>query len=165
VDKLISWSDHPDPGVKYFSGTATYHKEIELPQTWAAQGGAVYLDLGVVKNLAEVRLNGQDLGLLWKPPFRVEVTRALQPGKNILEIKVTNLWPNRLIGDEQPPDDCTWNSDGGLKTWPPWFKEGHPHPSQGRYTFATWRHYTKDSPLLPSGLLGPVTLRAVDATP
>ena len=119
------------------------------------------MDLGVVKNLAEVRLNGQDLGVLWKPPFRVDIAGAAKPGVNRLEVRVTNLWPNRLIGDEQAPDDCKWTEGGSIAEWPSWLLEGKPRPTDGgRFAFATWKHYQKDSPLLESGLLGPVTLRA-----
>jgi len=104
-----------------------------------------------------LRVNGQNFGILWKPPFRADVTGALRPGRNLLEVKVTNLWPNRLIGDErQFPDDCEW-SGPALARWPLWFLKGGPRPS-GRFTFATWKHYGKDSPLLESGLLGPVRL-------
>ena len=98
--------------------------------------------------------------------------KAVRPGRNELEVRVTNLWVNRLIGDEQLPDDRRWGPASGLggqplAEWPKWLLEGKPSPS-GRYTFTTWRHWTKDSPLVESGLLGPVTLQAaecVDVTP
>ena len=109
LDKLISWTDHTNDGVRYFSGTATYEKEIEIPADRLAAGRELWLDLGAVKNFAEVSLNGQDFGVLWKPPFRVNITTAAKPGVNKLVVKVTNLWPNRLIGDEQLPPDVEWN--------------------------------------------------------
>jgi hypothetical protein len=131
------------------------------------------LDLGEVKNIAQVKLNGVDLGVLWKPPFRVDLTSAAKAGTNQLEIEVTNLWPNRLIGDEQLPEDIEWapfpnpeaerTRNGGAGTglvhgnWPEWLVKGEPAPS-GRLTFSNWKHYFHDSPLLPSGLLGPVEL-------
>ena len=121
----------------------------------------ICLELGQVKNFAEVTLNGKPLGILWKPPFRVDVTAAARPGKNALTVKVTNLWPNRLIGDEQLPPDCEWRGKE-LKAWPSWLLEGKPSPT-GRVTFTTWPHWTKDAPLLPSGLVGPVTLRAAES--
>ena len=105
LDKLISWTDHTNDGVRYFSGTATYEKDIEIPADRLTAGRELWLDLGAVKNFAEVSLNGQDFGVLWKPPFRVNVTAAAKPGVNKLVVKVTNLWPNRLIGDEQLPPD------------------------------------------------------------
>jgi len=153
---LMSWADSKDKGVKYFSGTATYTKEIEIPAKELGAGRSLWLDLGRVKNLAEVSLNGKPLGILWKPPFRVEITGAAQPGKNKLEVKVTNLWPNRLIGDEQLPADREWEGKR-LKAWPQWVLDGKPSPT-GRYTFTTWHHWTKDEPLLESGLIGPVRM-------
>ena len=163
LDKLISWTAHPDAGVRYFSGTATYEKEIEIPAARLTAGRELWLDLGAVKNFAEVSLNGQDLGVLWKPPFRVNVTAAAKAGVNHLVVKVTNLWPNRLIGDEQLPPDVEWNGQQ-LAAWPQWLLDGKPSPT-GRLTFTTWHHWTKDSPLLESGLLGPVTLRTAELIP
>jgi len=163
LDKLISWTDHTNDGVRYFSGTATYEKNIEISADRLAAGRELWLDLGTVKNFAEVFLNGQDFGVLWKPPFRVNVTAAARPGANKLVVKVTNLWPNRLIGDEQLPPDVEWNGKQ-LKEWPQWFLDGKPSPT-GRLTFTTWHHWTKDSPLLESGLLGPVTLRTAEIIP
>jgi len=156
-EMLQSWTENSDAGIKYFSGTATYSKQIELPPDWINSNREVWLDLGRVKNLAEVTLNGKPLGILWKPPFHVNVTAAARPGKNTLEVKITNLWPNRLIGDEQLPPDCKW-AGKQLKEWPQWLLEGKPSPT-GRLTFTTWHHWTKDEAPLESGLLGPVTLR------
>jgi hypothetical protein len=113
-----------------------------------------------VKNFAEVSLNGKPFGVLWKPPFRVNLTGAAHPGTNALEVKVTNLWPNRLIGDEQLPADREWNGKQ-LKAWPDWVLDGKPSPT-GRLTFTTWHHWTKDDALLESGLLGPVTLKVAE---
>lgn len=155
--RLLSWTEHENPGIRYFSGTATYLKEFEVPASWLGRGRRVYLDLGRVKNLAQVRLNGRDLGILWKMPFRVEVTDLLRAGRNRLEVRVTNLWVNRLIGDEQFPDDCEWEGRR-LRQFPQWFLEGRPRPSAQRLTFTTWKHWDKNSPLLESGLLGPVRL-------
>jgi hypothetical protein len=160
LDKLISWTDHTDSGVKYFSGTAVYQKDIEIPGEDFDSGREIWLDLGSVKNFAEVSLNGTPFGVLWKPPFRVNVTGAGHPGKNSLQIKVTNLWPNRLIGDEQLPDDRSWKGKQ-LADWPQWVLEGKPSPT-GRLTFTTWHHWTKDDKLLESGLIGPVTIKVAD---
>ena len=162
LDKLISWTEHPDSGVKYFSGTATYLKTF----AWDAKkqkSERYILDLGALKNIADVTLNGKSLGLLWKPPYRLDVTGALKTGKNTLQVKITNLWPNRLIGDEQLPADREW---GGfwtgkcLKAWPQWLLDGKPSPT-GRFTFTTWHHWNKDDEPLPSGLFGPVMIRSV----
>jgi len=102
--------------------------------------------------MARVRLNGHDLGVVWAAPWSVDITKAVKAKGNQLEIEVANLWVNRLIGDEQLPDDGI--SDG---KFPEWLMEGKPRTS-GRYTFATFKHYKKDSPLLESGLMGPVTV-------
>ncbi len=109
LEKLISWSEHSDPGVKYFSGTATYTNNLQVPANAIAEGRRWFLDLGRVEVMAEVSLNGQPLGILWKPPSRVDVTKALRPGDNELTVKVVNLWINRLIGDEQLPEDSDRN--------------------------------------------------------
>jgi hypothetical protein len=155
-DSLKSWTDSTDEGIKYFSGTATYTKDIDIPSSDLGADKLLWLDLGRVKNLAEVWLNGKPLGILWKPPFRVNITGAAKPGKNKLEIKITNLWPNRLIGDEQLPDDREWVGKR-LRAWPQWVLDGKPSPT-GRFTFTTWHHWTKDDALLESGLIGPVRL-------
>jgi hypothetical protein len=161
LTNLISWSEHTNPGVKYFSGTATYTKSLRIPQELFGKYRRVYLDLGKVRIMAQVKLNGTDLGLLWKPPYQLDITKAAKPGENALEVKVINLWVNRLIGDEQLPEDSARNPDGTLKEWPQWVKEGKPSPS-GRYSFTSWRLWKKDSPLQESGLLGPVRLIATD---
>ncbi|MBN2578370.1 MAG: alpha-L-rhamnosidase N-terminal domain-containing protein, partial [Pirellulales bacterium] len=113
-DELISWSEHPDQGVKYYSGPATYVKTFTLPEEQIAKDRRFLLDLGKVEVMAEVKLNGKDLGILWKAPYRVDVTEALRPGENTLEVKVVNLWINRMIGDEFLPEDSDRNPDGTL---------------------------------------------------
>jgi hypothetical protein len=162
-DKLISWSECPDSGIRYFSGTARYRKTIQVPSDMVAKESRVYLDLGEVEVIATVKLNGRDLGILWKPPFKVEITGIARSGDNLLEVEVVNLWPNRLIGDAQLPEDCQWTKDDfygkRLAQWPAWLLEGKRSPS-GRFTFATWDVWPKDAPLIKSGLLGPVTLQA-----
>jgi (4-O-methyl)-D-glucuronate---lignin esterase len=136
LDVLSSWSDNPGSGVKYFSGTATYTKSINAPASWFSRDGRLWIDLGDVKNLAEVSVNGKSLGIVWHAPYRVDVTGELRTGANDVSIKVTNAWVNRLIGDQQP--------DAAVK-----------------YTFADIAPYKADSPLLPSGLLGPVRIYSV----
>jgi hypothetical protein len=134
LPKLASWSDSEVEGVKHFSGVATYTKTFDwVPPENAKPAEEFWLDLGDVKVMAGVKLNGKDLGTLWRPPYRVNVTGVLQAGKNSLEIRVANLWPNRLIGDAALPE-----------------KE--------RHTWSSWQPFTRDMPLLPSGLLGPVSL-------
>ena len=118
------------------------------------------LDLGDVAVMADVTLNGQRLGVLWKAPFQLDVTSVLRAGQNTLEIAVANLWVNRLIGDQQTPSDCERNSDGTLKSWPQWLLDGKPSPT-GRFTFTTWELWHKDDALVDSGLIGPVRLRTI----
>jgi hypothetical protein len=129
-----------------------------VPAEMLGNGRRLYLDLGNVQVMAQVKLNGRDLGLLWKPPFRVDITDAAKAGENSLEVKVVNLWPNRMIGDEQLPEDSDRNANGTLKKWPDWLQQGKPSPT-GRFTFTSWRLWKKDSPPLESGLIGPVMLR------
>jgi hypothetical protein len=136
IDQLSSWSESSDPGVKYFSGTGTYTGKIMATAAWFQKNARLWLDLGSVKNIAEIRVNGKPLGVVWKTPFRVDATEALKPGANLLEVKVTNLWVNRLIGDQQP--DVV-----------------------KKYTYTTQPFYKADAPLLPSGLLGPVEVVSV----
>ena len=170
---LSSLHRHADPGVRFFSGTATWSTTFSPGQEsrLSAPSARFYLDLGQVEVIARVRLNGIDLGTLWARPFRLDVTAALRNGANHLEVEVTNLWPNRLIGDEQLPDPNVYAtggrggpfaalSHGGIRELPEWYKRGDPKPADGRVTFTTWKHYTKESPLLESGLVGPVTLWA-----
>jgi hypothetical protein len=164
LDRLVSWSEHSDPGVRHFSGTATYYKTFSVPAEMLGKDRRVYLDLGEVQVMAGVGLNGKDLGVLWKPPYRVDVTEALKAGANDVEIRVTNLWVNRMIGDEDLPEDSERNPDGTLKAWPQWVLDGKPNPT-GRFTFTTWRLWKKGEPLVASGLLGPVTLRVAAVAP
>jgi hypothetical protein len=156
-EKLVDWSKRPEEGVKYYSGAASYRTTFHVAADSLEKAARWYLDLGKVAVMAEVRLNGKPLGIVWKPPYRADVSGLLQPGENVLEVKVVNLWINRQIGDEQLPDDCDRNPDGTLKAWPKWVQEGKPSPT-GRYTFSSWKLWKKGDPLQESGLLGPVTL-------
>jgi hypothetical protein len=147
---LQDWTTRPEPGIKYYSGMAAYRKTLKLARV---PKGRTYLDLGVVHDMARVRLNGQDLGVVWCAPWRVEVTGVLKAGDNTLEIEVVNRWANRLIGDKQPAD-----ADVRTVDVPPGFLGGN-RLKAGRYTFSTHDPYNRQSPLLSSGLLGPVTLQ------
>lgn len=159
--KLADWSANVETDIRYYSGTATYRKTFELANNQlSTTSHQLFLDLGKVAVMARVKLNGVDCGTAWKPPYQVDITRAAHAGKNELEIDVVNLWINRMIGDEQLPEDCHWLNYETLAEWPDWFKAGKPRPS-GRYTFTTCKHYQQDSPLVASGLLGPVTLQTV----
>ncbi len=136
LDSLSSWSKSQNPGVKYFSGSGIYTKTIDANSAWFKNGAHIWIDLGDVRNLAEVTVNGKSLGLVWHAPYRVDATEVLKPGENAISIKVTNAWVNRLIGDQQP--DAT-----------------------KKYTFTTVKPYKADSPLQASGLLGPVGVYSI----
>ena len=164
-DRLVDWTTHSDAGIRYFSGSAVYRKSVHLARV--PRGGAVWLELGDVKHLAEVTVNGKRLGVVWTAPWRVDAGKALRAGENTIEIAVTNVWANRLIGDEQHPADMVWEvGDAGvssgqvLKEFPDWFLKGEARPVKERVTFTTWNYFKKDSPLIPSGLMGPVRLVA-----
>jgi hypothetical protein len=159
MDTLTAWNLHADDTVKYFSGTATYSKAITVPANLLGKDHGLYLDLGRVAVMARVKLNGNDLGVLWKAPYRVEIGQFAKAGENTLEIEVTNLWINRMIGDENLPEDSDRNGDGTLKAWPKWLLEGKSSPT-GRQSFTSWRLWKKGAGLYESGLLGPVTLQA-----
>jgi hypothetical protein len=139
LPRLESWSANANDGVKYFSGTATYSKTMNAPRAWFRPGAQIMLDLGTVYDLAEVSINGKTLGTLWKQPYALDVTQALKAGDNQIEIKVTNEWTNRIIGDRVGP------ADKKILNVPP--------PLPGA---------PAASPVVPlSGLIGPVTIVSV----
>ena len=160
---LEDWSRRPEAGIRYYSGTAEYRITFDAPPSLVPAPGTagdirrgVWIDLGDVKNIARLRLNGKDEGILWCSPWRIDATDVLRERANTLDVTVANLWPNRLIGDENFPPGGEFGKRGNLLRWPDWIRVKDPVVPQGRRTFATWRQYSKDSPLLPSGLLGPV---------
>lgn len=150
-EKLISWTERPEDGIKYYSGTAVYRKvfnlaklpidDCRMPNEEKSPDKSeignlkskICIDLGSVRELAEVRLNGKPVGIVWAPPFRVDVTDAIKSGPNVLEVDVVNFWPNRIIGDASLPPEK-------------------------RMTKTNVRKLTKDTPLMSSGLLGPVNI-------
>jgi hypothetical protein len=158
-DTLADWTKNKDSGIKYYSGTAFYRTSFDLSHEQLPPT-PLYIDLGEVKNMARISLNGKTLGTLWCAPWRVDITPAVREGKNELVVEVVNLWVNRLLGDEQLPYDGI-TEDG---RWPDWLLNGTPRKS-GRYTFTTtneyrdYHTYFKDHmELSPSGLLGPVRI-------
>jgi hypothetical protein len=155
--ELMSWSDHDLPDIKYYSGNARYIKNITVPNKLMRGKKKLKLDLGKVEIMAEVKVNGKPLGTLWKAPYLIDITDAVKAGKNTIEITVVNLWVNRLIGDEELPDLSERKPNGSLVSWPAWVKEGKSDPT-GRRSFTTWKLWKKDSPLLESGLIGPVKI-------
>lgn len=149
-DKLSDWTENSERGIQYYSGSATYLKSFDFAQN-QEDGKRIVLDLGTVHNICRVRLNGEDLGIVWTAPWQIDITYTVSPRDNQLEIEVVNLWPNRLIGDQQAPDKDarTLQWDSGLL--------GKKAFKTGRYTFTTGKI---SSDLLPSGLIGPVTIRS-----
>ncbi|MCC6729311.1 MAG: hypothetical protein IT208_08220 [Chthonomonadales bacterium] len=160
LERLASWSLSSDPGIRYYSGAAIYRTTFRVPAAARRPGRRAYLDLGDVQVMASVRLNGQDLGILWKAPYRVDVTSVLRAGVNALEVRATNLWINRMIGDEELPEDSP-RQGGTMARWPDWLLQDRPSPT-GRYTFTSWRLWPRGAPLRPSGLLGPVRVETAD---
>jgi len=140
LNSLQSWTESSETGIRYFSGTATYRTTVKLTDSQLAGKNSIWLDLGEVHEVAAVRINGKQAAILWKAPYSLRADSLLHAGENTIEVDVTNLWPNRLIGDAQSPNSK-------------------------HYTWTNIRKYTKDSPLLPSGLLGPVVLRTVYRLP
>jgi hypothetical protein len=181
LPELISLHLHADPRVRFFSGTVVYRKNLVLPRKDRGgktpgdrkqAGQRLFLDLGRVEVLAEVRVNGQSIGTVWKEPYRIEITKALRAdalhsgsvgaatatsGTIELEIRVTTLWPNRLIGDEQLPAENEYSPFGPVLALPDWYVKNQAKPGE-RITFCAWHSFKKTDPLLASGLLGPVRL-------
>ena len=132
-DRLESWTKRPEDGIRYFSGTADYRQGVNISEERLKSGRRVYLDLGDVRHLAEVFVNDKPLGVLWKPPYRVDITDAAKPGANEVEVRVTNVWKNRLVGDQKLP-------------------------TESRLTWTFYPFYKAGDSLVDSGLLGPVRL-------
>jgi hypothetical protein len=133
---LQSWTDSSDEGVRHYAGTAIYTTDFQVPAV--PKNARMTLDLGAVRETGRIAINGKAIGVVWKQPYTVDVTTAVVAGKNTLEIQVTNLWPNRIIGDQSLPEEK-------------------------RFTHTNITKYTADSTLLTSGLLGPVNLTITSA--
>ncbi len=164
--KLEDWTQRSEKGIKYYSGTASYQTTFNMPAVKTVSSKKLYLDLGKVNHIAKVKLNDKELGVVWTAPWGIAIPDGLlKKENNKLIIEVTNTWVNRLIGDEQEPQDMQWLpgqyfywSGQYLKEFPDWFLNNTVRPSKGRYCFTTWNYFDKDSPLMPSGLLGPVRI-------
>jgi hypothetical protein len=159
LPELIDFSKQNDEKLKYFSGTAVYENKFKCKMQNVKC--KMILDLGAVHDMATVEINGNEIGVLWFPPFQIDITDYVKAGTNSLKISITNTWANRLIGDEQYPADFEWGTDRGKegrakKAFPEWFLRNEPRTEQGRKTFNLWYYYHKDSELQPAGLLGPV---------
>jgi len=142
LNQLDLWSNSEIPGIRYFSGVARYSRALDIPSNWLKENTCIVLDLGAVGELAEVRLNGQSIGVAWKPPYRLDVTAAIRPGSNQLEIAVANTWWNRMVGDAQPGAQAV----------------AHTNATEGNSFGMLAAAFAADTPLMPSGLLGPVSV-------
>ena len=166
LNELTDLSANENEDVKYFSGTVHYQTEFELTKD-LQKSQNYFLDLGNVFQFARVRLNGEDLGLRMWAPYHFDISNIIRDGNNRLEIEVTNLWPNRLIGDERLyPETASWKKNGyqgfQLDSFPSWLSGSAPQQPGARSTFATWKHWSKDDEPLSSGLLGPVSIMVQD---
>jgi hypothetical protein len=162
---LIDFSEHSDPRVKYFAGTANYKTTFDLAEPNPDK--QYLLDLGQLNDIVSVTLNGKNLGVDWYPPYQIDMSGAIQQGDNTLEVAVTTNWANRLIGDEKEPADFEWGADRekfgrAMKAFPDWFINKQPRPSKGRKAFLLWYYYRPDSELKPAGMVGPVSITARD---
>lgn len=170
LETLIPWNEHEVSDIRYFSGSATYENKLTI--TDIDRNLRYILDLGEVKNLAQVYVNGKEVAHLWKKPFRCEISDYIKPGENTVGITITNLWPNRMIGDEQYEDDVEWgeplifgpSTESGsvgrfMKKVPAWLANGEERPSKHRKSVISFKYFEKSDSLLPSGLLGPVELK------
>ncbi|WP_299064248.1 glycosyl hydrolase [uncultured Polaribacter sp.] len=153
---LTSWSEAKEEEIQYFSGTAIYEKEFTLTKQQLLKEYAYELDLGSVSIIAEVFINDKKVSTLWKAPFRVSIDDYVKEGNNRLKIKITNLWVNRLIGDEQQPLDYKRRGTK-TKALPSWLSNPESRDSK-RQTFSSWKHWSKNDELKMSGLLGPVNI-------
>lgn len=163
-DRLRAWNESARDDIKYFSGTAVFRRAVELAPELLRSDAILELDLGDVQVIAEVEVNGKSAGVLWKPPFRADLTALVQPGRNELVIKVTNLWSNRLIGDARRLGITRAESEKRTRTAlfaapPAWVNDPHAKPPEGTQTYTTMQFYSGEHELTPSGLLGPVVLR------
>ena len=173
LSSLKSWTGFAEPGIRYYSGTATYETTLDVPE-----GREFALDLGDVRDVAEVFLDGERIGALWHAPYRIELPRSVKPGRHALKVRVTNAWTNRIIGDEKEPDDCVLSkkmlgfgvqlvqSEGKTRDIPlgraviaiPEEIRANKPRKVARYTFSSWHYILSDKDLRPAGLLGQVKL-------
>lgn len=158
LPKLISLRLHKDFDVKHFSGTCTYKKTFVLKKADIKGHNEMILDLGRVENIASVSVNGSVPVLLWKPPYSLSIISMLKEGNNVLEINITNLYPNRMIGDEYLPEKYGYDTYGRIIQFPSWYVSQKEEPDRVRVLFSPWKYYKKTDPLLDSGLLGPVRI-------
>lgn len=167
IESLRSWTELDDREINYYSGAGTYLKSVNIPRGKIRKDARYYLDLGAVQAIAKAFVNGKEVGILWRPPFKIDITSAIRPGKNEFRIEVVNLWVNRQIGDEFLPEDTKRTGyerykgqpyeNGVLAEYPEWLLADGKSPT-GRQTFTSWRLWNKTDTLQSSGLIGPVKI-------
>jgi hypothetical protein len=159
---LVDFSKQKDKRLRYFSGTAVYETTFTVTAGDMQDDKRLTIDLGELHDMAEVEINGKKVAVLWMPPYKTDLSAFIKNGRNELKVHVTNTWINRLIGDEQYPADFEWTDrNQGLRAMtglPDWLVKGRPRPQKNRKTFLPWYYFSKESPLSPAGLLGPVTI-------
>jgi hypothetical protein len=163
-NQLTDWKDNAIDEIQHYSGTAIYRKTFSMEEL--SDNKKYVLDLGDVKIVAVVKLNGKNVGIDWMPPFELDISEHLKAGENNLEIELTNQWSNRLIGDERYPVDYTFELEGNFpkKIMPAWYVNMEPIPPGKRTTFCTATFYKATDPLMPSGLIGPVQVKVKKQT-
>ena len=164
-EDLKSWSVNANPEIKFYSGTAIYKKDFNIPE--AMLGGRIYLAFDRIANLGRVVINGAECAVLWTPPYRVDITQYVKVGRNTIEVGVTNSWNNRLVGDERYPENHKFVESGGwekgtyrLTEIPDWYTNDLPKPDNKRVAFVTWKVFAADSPLHDAGIIGTVKITA-----
>ena len=164
-EKLTSWTEHPNKGIKYYSGIAEYNKTFILPKDYLKNGRRCVLELGEIRDVAQITINEHKPVFVWQKPAEIDITDMLVKGENTVKIGVANRWMNRLIGDERIHTDIPYRAgdnkftNGVIEKFPDWMRdEQRAKKENKRYTFSTWKHYTAESSLQESGLLGPVRL-------
>lgn len=167
MSELSSWHKSEDIDIKYFSGTAHYYTTIELSDILPEYN--YILDLGTVDVMARLYVNGEECKVMWRPPFRADVKQYLQKGKNEIDVEVTNLWVNRLIGDEQYESDILWETPSSPRSRgrymleiPEWLSNGTTRPSKDRKAVSSYNFFSKYDNLVSSGLIGPVGIEISD---
>ncbi len=163
LETLIDFSLCEDKAIKYFAGTAVYKKNIIITKDQLDKKKQILVDFGEMNDIAELKINGKPVMVLWYPPYQADITSYIREGENSIELAVTNNWANRLIGDEQYPADFEWGEDRGesgraMKSFPNWFINGTERPEKNRVGFLIWYYHRPDSPLQPAGLCGPVEI-------
>lgn len=163
LNTLVDFSTCEDKRIKYFSGTAIYKKDIFISKDQIDNNKQIFLDFGEMNDIAELKINGRHVMVLWYPPYKANITSFIHEGENSIELAVTNNWANRLIGDEQYPADFEWGEDRGesgraMKCFPDWFVKGIDRREKNRVGFQIWYYHRKNSQLQPAGLCGPVCI-------